>query len=236
MVKRTLLGLVLVALASGVVSASTTTYILPSLNMVENLDPATTFTGNGYVGQYSDCFTPILTFENDGGSTLGTTLLQQNISGLYGKTITHATLDYYLNEGDGKVATIQLTSFTANGTLSHSFLAAPDNLGQITATSYGLTSNSIDVTSLLADRVDAGADWFGLHISMLSSDTYHWSWLGDRDLYPGDLDISDPDAALVRLCVDYTDDAIPTIPVPGAVVLGLIGSGLIGLIDRRRAL
>ncbi|MEN6577879.1 MAG: hypothetical protein ABFD90_16155 [Phycisphaerales bacterium] len=223
--KKTMLALALLVLVSGAAAnAATTTYSILSLVGSDGAAADTIFSESGFAGQHPSQFDPFFMFEEMDGSTWSTTMLQQDISALNGSTILSATLDYVLTSGTTDSGTIRLTSFTTDGTFGYSFLEAPDNLGQITATSYGLTSNSIDVTSLLADRVNAGADWLGLHIRMLTVGQYHWTPVSDN-----------ADAAQVRLCVEYTGGT-PTVPVPGAAVLGLLGTGLVGWLRRGKTL
>jgi len=86
----------------------------------------------------------------------------------------------------------------------------------------GLSSNTLDVTAQLTERVGAGDDWFGLYFAMASPNNYHWIPTSGN-----------PDAALVRLRVEYTPIPEPTSMALLGIAGGLVGLG--GLARRRRA-
>jgi hypothetical protein len=190
-----------------------------SFQTYDTIDTAQTFTGTGFAGMYDFAWAHLLGVEY---TSYSRTILQADISALNGSTINSATLTFSLLDGDNGPHGVLATSYTANGTLAYSW-NPPDNLGTASTTAY-YGENSIDVTSLLAASVAAGAGWFGLHLQGTDDNAYMWTYT-DNSFTDGY-----PDRANVRLTVDYTGDAVPE-PATYALLAG--GLLLLGCIRKR---
>lgn len=199
-------------------SAATANFDIQSL--YNNPSTTAVYGGTGFVGVYGGSYTSqygaLLGLEYDFSSTL----LQVDISSLAGATINSAQLSFDLVNGTTGSFTTEVTRFTADGTIEYSF-GSPDDLGSATFATSGLASNAFDVTSLLSGAVGDGSDWFGLHLANVTSGYYFtYSSAG-----------SNPDAARVRLTVDYT----APVPVPAAGGLLAMALGTAWLARRRTA-
>lgn len=140
-----------------------------------NSNTTTVFNGNGFVGLRANSFDSDLLLEVSNGNSTTRTALQVDISSLSGRTITSATLAFYLNfpastQGQNN-ANLTVTSFLTNGQLAHVFDLpnSPDNQSLI-ETVNGPATNEISVTNLLQSRVDSGTNWFGLHLAAFRQD------------------------------------------------------------------
>ncbi len=203
----------------GSASADFITYAPVNLNpSTYNNNTAATFTGDGYVGLHPVAFGPWFMYEIDSPAH-SRTIMNLNIRDLAGATINSATLEYQLTAGSTGAGVLALTSYDADGTLRHIFPNAPSPIQTVSYATTGRGFNSLDVTGLLADRVASGADWFGLYFAPGNYSTIHWTSTWDN-----------ADAAQVRLKVDFTP-----VPVPGAVLLGMLGLSVAGVKLRKRA-
>ncbi|MBN1909149.1 MAG: hypothetical protein JW818_05365 [Pirellulales bacterium] len=194
---------------------------------------ADTFSGTGFVGIYpglpndygpqTPSFAHLLGLENYNG-VYSETEMQVDISALAGSTVTSAILSYTLLDGGSGSQQVTVTSYSADGTLRFN-ATPPDNLGTVTYTSTGLSANSVDVTTLVQNRV--GADWLGLFLSPDGpGQNFQWTYTSADH---GEA----PDSALVRLTVEYSESAVPE---PSTLLIwSLLGAlGLAGGWHRRR--
>jgi len=175
------------------------------------LNTGQTYSGTGFVGMYSNNrFAHLLGVDAQYPSR---TAMQIDISALAGSTITSALLTFDLLDGSSATQNVTVTSFTADGNLGY-FWTPPDNLGSDLFSVNGRTSNALDITAFLQERIDAGADWLGLHLQ--GSSTYQWTWTHNEPGYG-------PDAAGVRLIVDYTPASSPPAVVPEPSAFAIFG-------------
>ena len=186
-------------------AATLATFILPNLSLTTPEPAGTTHTGPGYVqtlgsgGIHQQFFEISPSFR---------TALAADISSLANTNIINATLTFEL-QTLGQSDAVTATSFASNGVLGDTFTTPPALGTPLVFTLVG--SNSIDVTPMLQERVDANAQWFGVHFSTVNARGFTSA-------------ISDPDAAQVRLNVEFA--AIPE--ASGFLTFSLITTGVVG--------
>jgi hypothetical protein len=161
-----------------------------------------TYTGDGYVSTFQNAFLNSLSIDN------ARSYFQVDISGLHNKTITSATLDFFIG-GTATDTGVLVTSFNSNGILGH-FWDAPNVLSSGVFTVVGGASNSLNVMSLLNERVSSDANYFALHFNGNTSDIY----------------TQPSNGASLFLNVNYTD-------VPEPSTLAIFALGIMGLASRR---
>lgn len=227
MIGRMTAGFVLAAsLAAGSAQAAVTVYELPFIgnwgDSYSTTDTSLTFTGNGFVGMYSDEFGALLGLEWRESSR---TNAQVQIGDLMGAQITSAVLSFNLLEGDNGESEVVITGYAGNGSLGFQWDAPAENFGTATG-AVSLGANAIDITSLLTAALDAETDWLNLHLWGNSS-LYLWTYAG----YTYDVD-----RAGLRLTVTWDRAQQPVdVPAPATFGLALLGLAGLGLARRRRA-
>lgn len=192
-----------ISLAAGFAAradAASVTYaiedVLPSAGY-QDFDTTQTFTGIGFVGEYSDSFAHFVGLE---GPAFSRTDLQVGIGALAGASISSATLSFVLLNGPSNTATLTATSYDSGGTLAYNFFNTQTSLGTASGTVTGLSANSLDVTALLQGAVTGGQSYFALH---LETDVPSlWTYTHSGYDYTAD-------SAQVRLTVEYTAAAVP---------------------------
>lgn len=213
-------ALLFTGLATGVATqASTVTYTLPDLLTSASYAQANTgqtFSGTGFVGMFSDWWTPP---NGEFGHLLGLegnfsrTVMQVNISALKGSHIRSATLGLDLLKQQipiSSLSTITVTGFATGGALGYTFDAPAPVFGQTSSRQVPLRQ-SFNVTTLLQSALDADEQWLGLHLenSQMSAWTWTFSGIGHN-----------ADSAKVRLMVDY----VHPVPEPASLALVLLAS------------
>lgn len=217
-----LLAAVVFLLSSATSRASVQVYAIEDIatfGQYRDYNTNQSFAGTGFVGMYNDSFAHLFGLEQNDFSK---TALQVDIAGLAGAVINSATLSFDLLNGSNASQTATVTSFIADGTLEH-FWNAPSNLGAANYTVDGQNSNYLDVTSFLQERVNADADWLGLHLQ--GSDVYQWTYTNTT---------TTRDAANVRLTVDYTIPDVAAVPEATSILAWTMVLGGIGLIAYKR--
>ena len=177
-----------------------------------------TYSGTGFVGLYETEFAHLFGVED---TSYSRTAMQVDISGLAGKTILGASLDFRILDGSPGTQTVTATTFAANGSLGHVWTPTA-----IQSQNYSVSNgiNSLDVTGLLQQRVSAGANWLGLHLQ--GSSLYEWTYTYAGDGYSDD-------RAEVRLNVNYEDAA--AVPEPTSIAMwGLGALGMMISVRKRR--
>lgn len=154
-------------------------------------DTDQTFTGTGFVGMYQDSFSHLLGLEKNGYSR---TAAQVGIHDLADKTISSAYLAFDINNGINESQEIILSTFDSGGLLGHEWDARNP---AISLSSDGLGTQLFDITALVADAVDSGIEWLGLHL--MGTDEYQWSYTYSGYGY-------NADSAQMRLIVEYDDE------------------------------
>jgi hypothetical protein len=177
-----------------------------------------TYPGTGFVGLSSSVSGGLFAhcFGAGGGEA---TVLEVDMSAFSHAQINSARLEFKADHYADSVLDIRVLSFSANGNLGF-FYNPPDNLGY----SYffpNATSISLDVTTLVQARANAGAAWLGLHLWSLDTIAYTYT-----DPTEGDYSA---DSAQVRLIVDYT-----AIPEPSMFALTGLGAAALLITGRRR--
>jgi len=223
--KSPLISLAAALTAALATHAASISYVITDIGTFEPYSVDNTgqsFSGTGFVGLYetarngADQFVHLFGVEQNDYSR---TALQVDISALAGATITSAYLSFDLIDGGAGPQDVTLTSFTADGTLEWLW-TPPDVLGTLVRSVVD-SPNSLDVTSLLQERVSNGANWFGLHLQ--GSTEYMWTYTSAGE-------DGNPDSANVRLNVEFANVPEAT---PGSV-LGLAGITIGGLAVLRR--
>ena len=144
---------------------------------------------------------------------------QQDISGLAGQTVTHASLLFNIGGGLSPQQ-VSVTSFTSSGTLG-SYFNPPDVLASQDYTvdgSSNFVANDLDVTNLLVPRVATSAQYFALHFAPVNN---------INSLY-----VQPSGAQNLRLVVT-TDDSTH-VPEPSALALVTLALAGLALLQRRR--
>jgi hypothetical protein len=226
------------------VHAQTVTYTLPDAGTFANYDNFNTgdkYTGTGFVGMHRFYFDTgfgvidipnyvhAFGFEQD---SVTRTVLEVDVSELRENHIPiyNAFLSFDVLDSLDATAALHLTSFDATGTLGFNW----DPISPLGSQDYtlGIGSNRLDVTTLLADRVASGADWFGLYLQGTSERAYTYTaLLTSTETDEGTITETRlyPDRAKVRLIVNA-----PSVPEPGSLALFAPGLAAWGVALRRR--
>jgi len=229
------------ALAAALVSSATTasaavtTIALPDLverdasSSLVIANTGQTYAGDGYVAMRSSGeFIHAFTLEY--GPTYATKdLLQADLSALAGATINSATLSFVILDTGPARFDMTATGFAGTGSVGYQFAAPGLTFGSVTG-GVGQGANSLDVTAIVANAVGADAGW--LNLLLEAGGCCAVTLTDGLSIGAG----RGPDAALLRLTVDYTAAAPGGVPEPGTWALLLMGfAGLGGVMRARRA-
>jgi len=158
------------------------------------------------------------------------TQMQASISQFAGLDIASATLSFDFNrqyDAYGDDVNLVFSSFDSNGTLGYwntgQWVGNPPagSLGSVYLSfpQTDFSRHSIDVTSLLQDRIDGGEDYFAMLLETTSASSREYAYY------------TPPSAANVVLTVEYTE----LIPEPATMImLGCLGAGMVAARKARR--
>lgn len=188
---------------------------------LRNTNTAATYAGNGYLGMSfgggSYAWSHVLGAERASQSR---TLIQVDLSGLAGKTVSGAILSFDLREGDSGAQAATLVGYDAgDGDLAFTWNAPAVRYGQVATTLTGRATNDIDVTALVSAGAASDSGWLGLHLQ--GSTKNQWTY-ANYNAYAAD-------RAKLLLTVLF-DDAV-TVPEPDTASLVC---GALGLLAWRR--
>jgi hypothetical protein len=151
-----------------------------------------------------------------GRDTDQVTVIQADISGLVNTKINSATLEWVTRMGSEN-GQQQVSTFVTHGVVGGSGISTDSIPGgviqsDVFGTNGWMTNggfNQIDITSMIQQRVDSGADWLGLYfepVGETEQSTYTWD---------------DADYAQVVLRIDY-DTSVFHNPEPTSAMIWLI--------------
>lgn len=166
------------------------------------------------------------------------TYIQADLSEFLGQPISSATLEWYFESSSGDEQ-IEVLSIDTQGVIDEPsfnklnlYDPPPAIPGQTAVYDTNEGYNSIDVTSMVRNRVDNNEQWLGL-LMQNYGDSYQSTFSDASVANDGTLYNGSYDAAQMRLIVNYGPEAV-VVPEATSIVFWSLIAGVVGAVALRR--